>query len=143
MKPLPQCAGSAAEAKDIVRALSEGRVRITPRPVVMVPPAAAAPTFKVVVAAAGPPQRREPFGAVSERIRGAARRLCALGNAFSAVDIRRRAGEDIESSHIRTALAELEMDGRIIVLDRDDARRRPARTGNELRAKQWLPVKNS
>ena len=33
MKPLPQCAGSAAEAKDIVRALSEGRVRITQRAV--------------------------------------------------------------------------------------------------------------
>lgn len=150
MKPLPQCAGSAAEAKDIVRALSEGRVRITQRAVAepvgtrSTASSSCGPVRKVGDGVEPVPTRATRDLTKHDRLKldmdAALARRYALGVAFDAQDVI----EAMEGWVCRITLMR-RMDrevlaGRAEELAASDPRRTCVSNGNRARATQWLPV---
>jgi hypothetical protein len=150
MKSVTTTAATAAEAEDIVRALSEGRVRITPLRVVKPSVVVLTPAAERLVAPPPPPEQSLVAALVTACQGKRARQQSDLGTAL---DICCKRGVSFDTEDLLAAMEgwadrnaimrrmdAAELAGQVVKLPRGDARRTVAPNGNRARAVQWLPV---
>ena len=132
-------AASATEALGIVRALSEGRARITPRPVgndwslVMAAPAVAG-------VGAGEAPAPAPATPRPDTLADALDRLVARGEPFDMFDLQNEWEGFATREHMRGMVTSLVILGRLEPLPKGDPRRGPQSCGVRSHVTQWRRV---